>query len=41
MIQIDLYAWSRREEVVRYAAERSLDIDEAIEQLVNSGLSHQ
>lgn len=41
MIVIDLRAWSRIDEVRNYAKFHDLTEREAIERLVNSGLSHE
>ncbi len=39
-MEIDVSSWSRLAEIVEYAERRCIKLDEAIEQLVNSGLSH-
>lgn len=39
-MEIDVSSWSRIVEVVEYAERRGIKLDEAIEQLVNTGLSH-
>lgn len=40
-ITINLNEWSRQTEVLNYAKEHGITIEEAIGQLVNSGLSHE
>lgn len=40
-VTYDLADWSRFPEVVEYAEARGISIATAVEQLVNSGLSHQ
>jgi hypothetical protein len=39
-VTIDLDGWSRREDVVAYADEYGMTVEQAIVTLVNSGLSH-
>lgn len=40
MITIDFDKWPRREELVKYAAKYHLNMEDAIHELVNTGLSH-
>lgn len=40
-VSVDISEWPRGREVVEYAAERGIGIAEAINELVNSGLSHR
>lgn len=40
-MEIDFDNWSRSGEVLGYAAAHNISIAEAIEQLVNSGLSYE
>lgn len=40
-VLINLVNWSRGREVIQYATAHRISFAEAIEQLVNNGLSHQ
>lgn len=40
VVEVTLGSWSRRKEVRSYAAQRNVSSEQAIEELVNSGLSH-
>ena len=39
-ITIDATAWPRLVEVYSYSVKRGITLDEAVEELVNKGLSH-
>jgi hypothetical protein len=39
-ITLDVINWSRWREVERFAQQRNITVEEAIQRLVNSGLSH-
>jgi hypothetical protein len=40
-IVVPIYGWDRWPEVVEYAVARGIDLQDAIRELANCGLSHQ